>query len=198
MLKLIKNYRYLKNNYHVVLYKQLTKFHQNLRREYDETEAYLRHRQRVHEREKREKLKKQGKLDEYLKEKAVKEPEPAPIVITWEPDQLIENYKAAKKLDEENSVLINYSKIEVDEKKVEIIVKQIKKKKKNIQRAKKARVEEEKDCEMEEPAEFNPRMAGRTGLPLFFFNNLVKQNRSAFQKAEARNRMLYKIFPPKC
>lgn len=182
-----------------MLNKELCKFHQHLRREYDETEAYLRHRERVHEREKREKLKKEGKLKEYLEQKAREAAPPPPIepiveTPTWDSDQIIQNYKEVKKLEEEE--LKNRSKFDVDEKKVEVIVKCIKRKK-SIAQAKKARIEVDSDVEMEEPAEFKPKMAGKTGLPTFFFSNLVKQNRSAFQKADARNRMLNKIFPRK-
>lgn len=190
-----------KQNYHVVLNNELCKFHQHLRREYDETEAYLRHRQRVHEREKRDKLKKEGKLKAYLEQKAKEEPptppppkpvEPTP---TWDFNDVIEKYKEIKQLDEDTG-LKNLSKFDVDEKKVEVIVKRLKSKKK-IEIAKKARLEADPYCEIEDPEEFRPKMAGQTGLPTFFFSNLVKQNRSAFQKADARNRMINKIFPRK-
>lgn len=166
-----------------------------MRREFDETEAYLRHRQRVHEREKREKLKKEGKLQEYLKEKAV-EVKPSPVVVQMEVEDILQKYKETKKLCEEESPLVNYSKFDVDEKKVEKVVKQMRLKKKH-QKAKKARIEQDLNYVVEDSEEFKPRMAGKTGLPHFFFTNLVTENRSAFQKADARNRMLSKIFPRK-
>lgn len=177
---------------------ELTNFNQRFRREFDETEAYLRHRERVHEREKREKLKKQGKLDKYLREKVKEEPLPETKeeVVTWDIDDICQRYKETKKLDEEGQVLKNYSKFDVDEKKVELIVNRIKRKKK-IDKAKKARrLEQDFGIDIEEPEEFKPPMAGQTGLPKFFFNNLVNQNRSAFQKADARNRM-FKCVTPK-
>lgn len=150
----------------------------------------------------REKLKKEGKLAEYLKkkeaeeaEKAARQPKPN-VEESVQIDELLQKYKETKKLDIENSVLINYSKFDVDEKKVEKIVKQLKTKKQKVQKAKKARIEQsrfEVEMEIDETEEFKPKMAGQTGLPSFFFSNLVKQNRSAFQKADARNRMVSKV-----
>lgn len=172
-----------------------------MRREFDETEAYLRHRARVHEKEMREKLKKEGKLAEYMKKKEAEKAEeakkhPKQVEEAVQIDELLKKYQETKKLDIENSVLINYSKFDVDEKKVEKIVKQLKTKKQKVLKAKKARMEQaryEVEMDIEEPEEFKPKMAGQTGLPSFFFSNVVKQNRSAFQKADARNRMTYKF-----
>lgn len=205
-----------------------------MRREFDETEAYLRHRERIHEREKREKLKKQGKLDAYLKEqeekaKAEKEKQELdfeekmklyaeckkseeetsliPNYVKFDIDvnkpkdpeapnfeEMMKEYQERRKADEEE-ILINYSKLEVDEKKVEQVVKRIKLKKKH-EKAKKARMEED-EMVVEDSEEFRPRMAGKTGLPTFFFSNLVTHNRTSFVKAEARNRMNFKKFAPK-
>jgi hypothetical protein len=154
----------------------------------------LRHRERIHEREKRDKLKRQGKLDEYLKERG-EEPKPQveeqPKVVD---DPVLEQYKEMKKIFEFQ--LVNYSKFDVIEKKVEEVVKRMKVKKK-LAIAKKARMEED-EIHIPDPEEFKPKMAGKTGLPSFFFSNVVKQNRSAFQKSDARNRMVkFKSFAPK-
>lgn len=155
----------------------------------------MRHRARVHEREKREKLKKAGKLQEYLKEKG-EEPKQKPVDLRMEIDATLQKYKESKMLEEESPTLINYSKFDVDEKKVELVVKTMRLRKKH-QKAKKARLEEDLNYIIEDSKEFQPRMAGKTGLPHFFFSNLVTQNRTAFQKADARNRMISKIFPRK-
>lgn len=179
------------------MYDELRRFNQRFRPTLDETEAYLRHRERVREREKRDKLKKEGKLDEYLQEKnmnvpkPVEQPEPDPIEVT------LQKYKETKKLGEENFRLVNYSKFDVDEKKVEKIVNRMRRTKKL--KKKWAQLEqEEQEAEIEEPPEFNPRMAGKTGLPIFFFDNVVHQNRSAFQRADYRsNRLLLKTFGKK-
>lgn len=189
----------------------------------------MRHRERVHEREKRDKMKKQGKLDEYLKKKEEKEKAEnekkelefeekmkqyaefkkvedeskvkfdIDVNKHKEPDspsfeEMMKVYQEQRKADEEE-MLQNYSKLEVDEKKVEQVVKRIKLKKKH-EKAKKARMEED-EMVIEDSEEFKPRMAGKTGLPSFFFSNLVTQNRNSFAKAEARNRMNFKKFSPK-
>lgn len=180
-----------------MLNNELCKFHQHLRREYDETEAYLRHRERVHEREKQAKLKKEGKLKQYLEQKAKEAPPPPKVeeTPTWDFEDVIKKYKEIKEMDqEEESKLQNLSKFEVVEEKVEVIVKGIKRKKKLVEYKKTLKKNLEMEDEVEDPEVFKPKMAGKTGLPTFFFSNLVKQNRSAFQKAEARNRMLSKLF----
>ena len=174
-------------------------------------------------------MKKQGKLDEYLKQKEAKEKAEKEkkelefeekmkqyaefkkleneskvhfdidVNKPKEPDtpcfeEMMRVYQEQRKADEEE-MLRNYSKLEVDEKKVEQVVKRIKLKKKH-EKAKKARMEED-EMVIEDSKEFKPRMAGKTGLPSFFFSNLVNQNRNSFVKAEARNRMNFKKFTPK-
>lgn len=153
----------------------------------------MRHRERVREREKREKLRKAGKLNEYLKnpeknvKKLMKEPKPNPVDIT------LQQYKETKKLSEGETELVNYSKLDVDETKVELIVNRIRRKKKLVKEW--AQLEKkELEVEQQEPQYFKPRMAGKTGLPVFFFSNLVSQSRSCFLKADTRNRMHYKTF----
>lgn len=187
---------YFKTKYQSKIYKELRCYEKRFRREFDETEAYLRHRERVREREKRDKLKKQGKLDEYLKSKGE---EPKPKVVEEQPrvvdDPVYEQYKEMKKEFEFQFQLVNYSKFDVIEKKVEEVVKRIKVKKK-LAKAKKARIEED-EFHIPDSEEFKPKMAGKTGLPSFFFSNVVKQTRSAFQKTDARNRMWFKSFAPK-
>lgn len=194
----------------------------------------MRHRERIHERERRDKLKKQGKLDDYLKEqeekaKAEKEKKEldfeekmklyAECKKSEEETSLLRNfvkfdidldkpknpetpkfeeimveYQEQRKADKEQ-ILVNYSKFDVDEKKVEQVVKRLKLKKKH-EKAKKARMEED-EAVIEDAEEFRPRMAGKTGLPTFFFSNLVTQNLSTFVKADALNRMTFKKFTPK-
>lgn len=147
----------------------------------DETEAYLRHRARVHEREKREKLRRQGKLEAYLAEIEKNKPkietkgtdERASI------DNIMEKYKAVK-LDKE-TVLSNLKLDNSLEECVDEIVARRKKVKKR--RRKKAVVEEDSTILVDDDAEFRPNMAGSTGLPTFFFSNLVKQNQSVFIRA---------------
>lgn len=142
----------------------------------------MRHRERVREREKREKLRKEGKLVEYLQEL------PKQVVVVSEArnvDITLEKYSEIRKL-EPKSELVNYSKLDVDIKKNVIKLK----KKKKVKKSKKPRIEEEPV--IEDPEEFKPPMAGSTGLPVFFFSDLVKQNCSAFKESEKRNRMMFK------
>lgn len=90
--------------------------------------------------------------------------------------------------------LHNVTKLAVDEKKVEKIVEGLRRKK--ISKAKIARVEDTFGYESEDLGGFKPKMAGNTKMPAFFFSNLVKQNQSVFQKAEARNRMQFRKVAP--
>lgn len=156
---------------------------------FDETEAYLRHRARVHEREKREKLRKEGKLEAYLAEIERNKPkiekdktsngggEETDVNI----DKIMEAYYAIKKLDIENAVQSNQIRIEIPpEVNVDANNKQKKKARKHRKKKKKNVVEEE-NVVLDE-AEFKPTMAGSTGLPTFFFSNLVKENRSVFAR----------------
>lgn len=158
----------------------------------DETEAYLRHRARVHEREKREKLKKAGKLEEYLakieqnipKPEPQKEPEPKQEILNF--DKIMESYLEVKKYEKENLMLNNVIQISV----VEGNKNDETKKKKKIKRRKKKKIVEEEENEiLLDDVEFKPQMAGNTGLPSIFFNNLVKQHKTAIQAEQARNRM---------
>lgn len=154
----------------------------------------MRHRERVREREKREKLKRQGKLDEYLEKLEAENPKP----VATEPvadlvESTMKQYKELKTLFAETT-LQSVSKFDVDEKKVEKIVEALKRKK--ISKAKIARVEDTFGYESEDLGGFKPKMAGNTKMPAFFFSNLVKQNQSAFQKADARNRMQFRKVAP--
>jgi hypothetical protein len=150
----------------------------------DETEAYLRHRARVHEREKREKLRRQGKLEAYLAEIERNKPKMEAKRDEDEQkdsiDKIMEEYNAIKKLDKENSVVGNLRLENSLEECVEEIVQ--KKKKVKRRRKKKVAVVEEPSVLLDD-AEFKPTMAGSTGLPAFFFNNLVKENKSVFIRA---------------
>ena len=132
-------------------------------------------------------MRKEGKLVEYLKD--IKKPE-LKQVIAPEPtsvDLILEKYSEIRKL-EPKSELVNYSKLDGDvKKKVKKVVK------KKVKKSKKARIEE--DPVIEDPEEFKPSMAGSTGMPVFFFSNLVKESCSAFKESAARNRMMYKTFP---
>jgi hypothetical protein len=161
----------------------------------DETEAYLRHRARVHEREKREKLKKQGKLDEYLaelernkakqeelKKEPKKETEDKAIEEQLVLAKFMEQYNEVKKFEKEN-LITNIQIKNVEETVTETIVK----KKKNRRRKKKKVIEEQDEIILKD-AEFKPQLAGNTGLPTFFFSNLVKQNCTALQAAQARHK----------
>lgn len=166
-------------------------------RVFDETEAYLRHRARVHEREKRERLRRKGKLEAYLaeieknkpkiesktennnNEEVEKEPEGVNI------DKIMEEYKALKEFEKENLVLCHQIQLNISpEKDVEDITTttpRTSKKKAKKHKKKKKVVIEEPSVVLEE-AEFKPKMGGRTDLPKFFFNNLVQQNKSVFAK----------------
>jgi hypothetical protein len=176
--------------------------HQELRdiannyRIFDETEAYLRHRARVHEREKRERLRRKGKLEAYLAEieknkpkieskmenenKEEEEKEEAEGVNF---EKILEEYKAVKEFEKENLVLCHQIQLNISpEKDVQDITPRASKKKvKKHKKKKKVVVEEEPSVVLEE-AEFKPKMAGRTNLPTFFFSNLVQQNKSVFAK----------------
>lgn len=141
-------------------------------------------------------MKKEGKLEKYLAEKAKKEANAKPVEQpeTWSLDKILQQYKEAVKFGAEDSGLRNCSKFDVDQKKVEVIVARMRRKKK-LEKARQARLEED-EFYIEDPKEFQPRMAGKTGLPVFFFSNIVQQNRSAFQNAVNRNRMILKLFTP--
>lgn len=181
----------------------VTRAHQELRdmfnnyRVFDETEAYLRHRERVHEREKRERLRRKGKLEAYLaeieknkpkiesnegngnNEEAEEEPEGVNI------DKIMEEYKALKKFERENLVLCHQIQLNIsleenvadDTTTPRASKKKVKKHKK---KKKKVVVEEEESTVVLDEAEFKPKMAG--DLPTFFFSNLVQQNKSVFAK----------------
>ncbi|KAG5685060.1 hypothetical protein PVAND_014261 [Polypedilum vanderplanki] len=170
----------------------------------DETEAYLRHRARVHEREKREKLKKQGKLDEYLAELEKNKPMPEPKIEkkltekeTNELDKIMKEYLACRQFDKENEAVQNRIKIELppdekknDEKTSKLNKNEVKRKFKKRKKSKKQKVEiEVEEDVLLNDVEFKPQMAGRTDLPKFFLSNLVKKNSAALQEAQARHRM---------
>lgn len=153
----------------------------------------MRHRARVHEREKREKLKKQGKLDEYLREieekQKPKEPTPEPKVeekVDESIEKTLQDYKEWKKQEETRP------KFAVDTKKVDEMTKKIKRRKVIARRRQEMREETEKllgFTPIDEPSPFKPRMAGKTGMPEFFFSNLVKQNAKAFAEQNSKNKM---------
>lgn len=96
-------------------------------------------------------------------------------------DRILQQYQEIKKLFEDSS-LINYSKFDVDEKKVESVVERLRKKKEL--KAKWAKMDE-LEAKVEDPDEFKPKMAGKTKMPTFFFSDLVKKNRSNIQDALA-------------
>lgn len=165
-------------------------------RVFDETEAYLRHRARVHEREKRERLRRHGKLEAYLAEieknkpKIESERENDNNDVNEESsegvdiDKILEQYKAIKEFEKQNAVLCNLIELKsAPEQDVEDNTSRTSKKKKAKKHKKKKKaVVEEESTEILEEAEFRPKMAGRTGLPTFFFSNLVQQNKSVFAK----------------
>lgn len=124
--------------------------------------------------------------------------EPKPEEKPKEPsvDVCLLKYQEAKKLWEETLTAERFKKIEVDDKKVEKIVTEIKKKK--AMKKKWAELEKkELEEQMVEPEEFKPRMAGRTGLPTFFFSNIVKQHCTSFQRTQNRNRRAHWSSAPK-
>jgi hypothetical protein len=179
--------------------KELMNF-QNRYKVIDETEAYLRHRARVHEREKREKLKKQGKLDAYLAEVERNKPKPELKVEekltkkeTVALDNFMQEYLESRKFDKENQavhrpIVLQVPVEETSVAKVTATNGDAKRKVKKRKKSKKQKIAVEDDVVLNE-AEFRPQMAGSTGLPSFFFSNLVKQNRTALQEAQARHRM---------
>lgn len=122
-------------------------------------------------------MKKEGKLDEYVR-KVIVVPEVQPIPPI---DRILQQYQEIKKLFEDSS-LINYSKFDVDEKKVESVVERLRKKKEL--KAKWAKMDE-LEAKGEDPDEFKTKMAGKTKMPTFFFSDLVKKNRSNIQDALA-------------
>lgn len=157
----------------------------------------MRHRARVHEREKREKLKKQGKLEEYLKEveesKPKVTPTPDPKVEQEKEEQLklekaLEEYKEWKKQEELERTQI----FEIDEKKATEIVQKIRRRKR-IAKRKQEIAEETKALlgyePIDEPAPFRPKMAGKTGMPSFFFSNVVRQNKKVFVEHIDKNKI---------
>lgn len=135
-------------------------------------------------------MRKEGKLAEYLKE--AQKPELRHVVARERTsvDLTLEKYSEIRKL-EPKTELVNYSKLDGEVKK-KVVKKTVKKK---VKKAKKPRIDE--DPVIEDPEDFKPSMAGSTGLPIFFFSNLVKENCSAFKESEARNRMMYKTISRK-
>lgn len=163
----------------MAIYNELRCFNKRYRRRFDETEAYLRHRERIRERELREKLRKEGKLEEYLREKGKFTAEQE-IVQPITVDLDIQRYNETKKVGLEEE-LPNKVVFSVDKEKLEKIITQ-------MRRKKSLKIEEYREDEElpHDISEFRPKLAGKTGLPTFFFSNVVKQNRSAFQKSDAR------------
>lgn len=185
----------------------------------DSTEAYIRHRERIHAREKQRKLatlKKKYPNAQIAEEKVEKVEKPKEPEEDKENDKenMLELYKELMKIDETNKIVTNKIKLEVVE-----IPTQIEKKKAPPKPVEKKKVPKHKkkgikkapiidpisDCvynyenndEPEEEVKFKPKMAGKTGLPVFFFSNLVKNSRTAILSNEAKNKMNFKSFPPK-
>lgn len=191
--------------------KYLTKVLKNAPAKMDSTEAYIRHRERVRERERINKLARYKKrhpnahiVDDKIKKK---ESEPVPEEDENDKENLLELYNELKKIDEVNAIEPNKIKLEILE-----IPRQMERKKapKSLEKKKapkhKKKLKKPQSCldiedddaeEVEEEIKFTPKMAGQTGLPIFFFSNLVKDSRSAFLNTIAKNKMNYKTFPPK-
>ncbi len=129
-------------------------------------------------------MRRKGKLEAYLaeieknnpkkvSEKSNNDEESESVNI----NEIWEQYKAIKQFDKENFVL--YNQIELDNTlEEEFEPKKVKKRK----RKKKVVVEEQQPNIILDEAEFKPKMAGRTGLPTFFFTNLVQKNKSVFAR----------------
>lgn len=156
----------------------------------------MRHRARVHEREKREKLKKQGKLEEYLREieekNKPKEPTPEPPTVEEKVEESIEKTLQEYKEWKKQVVPETLSKFAVDDKKVKETVQKIKRRKVIARRRQEMREETQVLLGFEsvdEPSPFRPKMAGKTGMPEFFFSNLVRQNTKAFAEQNSKNKM---------
>lgn len=165
---------------------------------FDETEAYLRHRARVHEREKRERLRRKGKLEAYLaeiernkpkiehtREEEIIENEAEDVSV----DKIMEEYYAIRNIDKENSVHSNQIRMDIAGENM-----QRRKKVKRSKKKKRVVVEEEEESSVVlDEAEFKPQMAGSTGLPTFFFSNVVEKNRSVFARYRVTCRPKKKI-----
>lgn len=192
--------------------KYLTKLLKNSPTKMDSTEAYIRHRERVRERERINKLARYNrrhpnaqKVDDKIKKE---EPKPVPEEDENEKENLLELYNELKKIDETNAIAQNKIKLEILE-----IPRQMERKKasktlekkkvpKHKKKIKKAQLtydydDDDDDYDYDNEMKFTPKMAGQTGLPIFFFSNLVKNSRSAFLDTVAKNKMNYKTFPPK-
>ena len=175
----------------------------------DSTEAYIRHRERIRERERINKLARYRKrhpnvlIDEEKIE--IEKPKEEEVEKENDKEMFLELYNELKKIDESNAIVTNKIKLEILE-----IPRQMEKKKspkplekkkapKHKKKVKKAQIIEcdYDDDDYEEEMQFKPKMAGQTGLPIFFFSNLVKNSRSAFMSTAAKNKMNYKSFPPK-
>lgn len=180
--------------------KQLKDMQNSIRMPFDETEAYLRHRARVHEREKREKLKKQGKLEAYLAELEKNKPKPEPKEEPKEEQKMpsfedfMKEYYESRKQEKENLISFNVScqhdrEVSTEERKDVYSPEQVKKKTKRRRKPKKKSDVPEEEIILLDDAEFKPQLAGRTGLPTFFFSNIVKQNSTALQEAQAKHRI---------
>lgn len=169
----------------------------------DETEAYLRHRARVHEREKRDRLRRKGKLEAYLaeiernkpkiehtKEEEIIEKEAEDVSI----DKIMEEYYAIRNIDKENSVHSNQIRIDnAPEEDIAQNMQRWKKVKRSGRKKKIVIVEEEEQSVILDEAEFKPQMAGSTGLPTFFFNNVVENNSKIFARCRLTCRPKKKI-----
>lgn len=108
-------------------------------------------------------------------------------------------YNELKKIDDINEIATNKIKLEIVE-----IPKQKQKIKapRHRKKVKKTQIitnqdDDDDDDVNEEEITFKPKMAGQTGLPVFFFNNLVRDSRSVIMSTAAKNKMNYKTFQPK-
>lgn len=160
-------------------------------RQLTEDEIYQRHQQRKIDREKLKLL----KLD---LEKNADNPEYLELVNKY-PVNTSEHilYNMPKRLEQPvvDEVLTQYQQIREEDKSNNVILELVpipKKKKKKRRKVIKKKKVVVKDDEIEEVEEFQPKMAGKTGLPSFFFHKIVESSKNIFQTEDRKNSRSYK------
>ena len=161
-------------------------------RQLTEDEIYQRHQQRKRDREKL-------KLLDLEPEKNAENPEYLELINKY-PVNTAQNilYNMPQRLEQpvDDDVLKQYQQVREVDKTNNVILELVpvpkKKKKKHRKIVKKKRVLRE--GEIEEAEEFQPKMAGKTGLPSFFFHKIVESSKNIFQTEDQKNSRSYKKF----
>ena len=160
-------------------------------RQLTEDEICQRHQQRKKDREKL-------KLLKLEPEKNAENPEYLELIDKY-PVNTSQNilYNMPERLEQpvDDDVFTQYQQIREEDKCNNVILELVpvpkKKKKKRRKIVKKKKVVLKED-EIEEAEEFQPKMAGKTGLPSFFFHRIVESSKNIFQTVDQKNSRSFK------